>query len=256
MIALLAFWRVRRRSYAGVGSGSCQPDQPHRVLEKEGRGMMKRALVLLLLALPTVVVASPAAAARVDVKDQYVACLSATRSVQVSQLLRASSAAAANLRYHALIDDDRCFARVFGNQAFRPEDVAISQDMLRGKLAEQALLAEEAQATALQPLPLQQKRYIRNWFEATGRHPAVDEMAVCMADTDPAGILALIHTEQDGSDETAAIGALSPSLTKCLSAGTRLDASRHALRAALADALYQRLSNPSLSLADLKGTRQ
>lgn len=217
--------------------------------------MMKRVLVLMALALPAALVASPAAAAR-DIGDRYVLCLSETRSAQVGELLHASTAAAANLRYRALIDDDRCFARVFGNQAFRPEDVAISQDMLRGKLAERALLADLTQVSALQPLPLQQKRYIRSWFGATGRHPAVDEMAACMADTDPAGITALIQTDQDSSEETAAIGALSPSLTKCLSAGTRLDASRHALRAALADALYQRLSNPSLSLADLKGTRQ
>ena len=217
--------------------------------------MMKRVLVLMALVSPTALIGSPAAAAR-DVGDRYVKCLSEIRSTQVGQLLHASTAAAANLRYHELIDDNRCFARVFGNQEFRPEDLAISQDMLRGKLAEQALLAERMQVSALQPLPLQQKRYIRSWFGATGRHPAVDEMAACMADTDPSGITALIQTDQDGNDETAAIGALSPSLTKCLSAGTRLDASRHALRAALADALFQRLSNPSLSLADLKGTRK
>jgi hypothetical protein len=217
--------------------------------------MMKRFFVLLALALPATVAASPAAAARGDPGERYVACLSETRPAQVSQLLHASTAGAANLPYHALLEDNRCFAKVFGNQAFRPEDMAFSQDMLRGKLAERALLAQEAQVAALQPLPLQQKRYLRNWFGATGRHPAVDEMAVCMADTDPAGIAALIKTDADSSDESAVIGAMSPNLTKCLGAGTRLDASRHALRAALADALYQRLSNPTLSLADVKGTR-
>ena len=196
----------------------------------------------------SVALASPAAAAP-DNLQRYVACLSASRPGQVKQLLQATSAAAANLSYHALADDSRCFARVFPNGEFRPEDVAFSQDLLRGRLAEQALLAQGSAMAALQPLPLQQKRYIRSWFVTTGRNPAVDEMGACMADTDPGGIVALIRTDGGSSDETAAFGALSPSLTKCLSAGTRLDAGRQALRAALADALYQRLINPSLSLA-------
>ena len=134
---------------------------------------------------------------------------------------------------------------------------APSQDFLkdlRGRLAEQELLNESAQIAALQPLPLLQKRYIRPWFAATGRHPAVDEMAACMADTDPAGIMAVVRTTPGFADENAAIAAMSPALTKCLSAGTRLDASRQALRAALADALYQRLHNPALSMTQTGGT--
>jgi hypothetical protein len=45
---------------------------------------------------------------------------------------------------------------------------------------------------------------------------------------------------------------MSPALTKCLSAGTQLDVNRAAIRGALADALYQRLNNPSLSMAEVK----
>ena len=200
-------------------------------------------------------IAAPAVAAP-DNLQRYVACLTETRAVQVRQLLHASTAAAGNLAFHALADDNRCFTRVFPSGQFRPEDVAFSQDLLRGRLAEQALLARSAETAALQPLPLQQKRYLRSWFVATGRNVAVDEMGACMADTDPAGIVALIKTDPASAEESAAIGALSPSLTKCLSAGTRLDASRQALRAALADALYQRLNNPALSLVGLKGTAQ
>ena len=192
--------------------------------------------------------ASPALAAP-DNLQRYVSCLTESRPAQVRQLLRASSAASANLTYHALADDNRCFSRIFPSGEFRPEDVAFSQDLLRGRLAELALLGQSATVAALQPLPLQQKRYLRSWFVTTGRNPAVDEMGACMADTDPAGILALIKTEPGSNDEAATLGAMSPSLTKCLSAGTRLDAGRQALRAALADALYQRLNNPSLSLA-------
>jgi hypothetical protein len=212
---------------------------------------MKRLLVLLALASPAALITLPAAANPNDPQQRYVACLAEMRAAQVQKLLRATTTESASKTYHALADDDRCFSRVFGNGEFRPSDV-LSQDMLRGGLAEQALRARSTEIAALQPLPLQQKRYIRAWFGATGRHPAVDEMAVCMADTDPAGIVALIETSQGSGDENDAIAALSPNLTKCLGAGTRLDASRQALRAALADALYQRLSNPQMSMTEVK----
>ena len=192
--------------------------------------------------------AAPASAAP-DNLQRYVSCLAESRPTQVRQLLLASSAASANLSYHALADDNRCFVRVFPSGEFRPQDVAFSQDLLRGRLAEQALLAQSDAVGRLQPLPLQQKRYLRSWFVTTGRNPAVDEMGACMADTDPVAIVTLIKTDPGSSDEAATFGTMSASLTKCLSAGTRLDAGRQALRAALADALYQRLNNPSLSLA-------
>ena len=221
---------------------------------RTGARQAKRLFVFAVLAAVSAGIGSPASAAP-DNLQRYAACLTQTRAGQVRQLLHAPSAAAGGLAYHALADDNRCFTRVFGNE-FLPEDVAFSQDLLRGRLAEQALLARSGELAGLQPLPLQQKRYLRPWFVATGRNAAVDEMGACMADTDPAGIAALIKTDAGSSDESAAIGPLSQSLTKCLSAGTRLNASRQALRAALADALYQRLINPALSLIGLKGTAQ
>ena len=155
--------------------------------------------LVLLAAIPMVTaLASPASAAP-DNLQRYVACLSTSRPAQVKQLLQASSAAAANLSYHGLANDNRCFARVFPSGEFRPEDVAFSQDLLRGRLAEQALLAQSGAVAALQPLPLQQKRYLRPWFVTTARNPAVDEMGACMADTDPAGIAALIKTDLEAA---------------------------------------------------------
>jgi hypothetical protein len=209
---------------------------------------MKRVLVVFAVSLATIAFASPAAAK--TPAENYAACLAQSRFAEVAALLHAQTAAAASRPYSRLADDDRCFNQVFGTGQFRPEDAGVSLDMLRGRLAEQALIAQSPQIAALQPLPLQQKRYIRPWFAATGRNLAVDEMGACMADTDPAGIAALIRTDPGSGDENSAIAALSPNLTKCLSAGTRLDANREALRAALADALYQRVTNPSLSLAN------
>jgi hypothetical protein len=209
---------------------------------------MKRLFALLVFALGGTFAAS-AASAQSDMARRYAECLTQLRPNEVRDLLHATDANAANMPYHALSNDDRCFGQVFGDKQFRPEDASFSIDTLRGTLAEQELRPEADQVAALQPLPLQQKRYIRPWFAASGRNPAVDEMGACMADTDPAGIMGLIRTTPGTTDESNAISVMSTALTKCLSAGTRLDASRAALRAALADALYQRLSNPSLSLA-------
>ena len=214
---------------------------------------MRRQIALFALGAASIVGASPAAAK--TPAEAYAACLTQSRPTQVRDLLEAVSAQAAKNRYEVLANDDRCFTRVFGGHPFKPEDGAASMDMLRGRLAEAVLGDDEGRVAALKALPVQQKRYIRPWFASTGRHPAVDEMGACMADTDPAGIAALIETSPGTADENAALSALSPALTKCLSAGTRLDASREALRAALADALYQRLNNPSLSLANLAPER-
>jgi len=214
---------------------------------------MKRLFVLFAFLVGLTVTAS-AASAQSEMARRYAACLVQLHPDQVRALLQATTAQTASRPYHSLADDDRCFARVFGNQRFSPEDAGASMDMLRGRLAEQELLNRSAEVAALQALPLQQKRYIRPWFAATGRHPAVDEMAACIADTDPAGIMAIIRTAPGVADENAALASLGPALTKCLSAGTRLDASRQALRAALADALYQRLNNPALSIAQTGGT--
>ncbi|HEY6048700.1 MAG TPA: hypothetical protein VIV07_06605 [Sphingomicrobium sp.] len=209
---------------------------------------MRKLFVLLACVAGATFAAQPAQA---DPAAQYAACLVEMHPERVRALMQAPSAEAANQPYRSLSDDSRCFTRVFDSKPYRAEDAALSLDMLRGRLAEQALLAEGEQVEALQPLPLQQKRYLRPWFAATGRNPAVDEMGACMADTDPGAIMALIRTAPGSSYESDAIGAMSGSLTRCLSAGTRLDASRQALRAALADALYQRVSNPTLSLAKM-----
>jgi hypothetical protein len=212
---------------------------------------MKRSSVLLALATPAALIASPVSAAPSSARS-LAACLAQSHAQQARQLLQASTLAAVATPYRSLVDDDRCVTQAFGNQQFSPSDDALSQATLRGNLAEQLLQKQSAAVVALQSLPLQQKRYIRPWFAATGRHPAVDEMAACMADTDPAGIGALIKTDPGNGEETAAFGAMSPALTKCLSAGTQLNVSRAAIRGALADALYQRLSNPSLSTAEVK----
>lgn len=124
--------------------------------------------------------------------------------------------------------------------------VTFPREVLRGKMAE-ALLKGRASAIAALPALALEKDYFRPWFAATGRSPAIDEMGACVVDTNPKGAAAVLATTAYSKEEGAALGAVMPTLGTCLRAGAKLQANRQGLRAALADALYQRLTRPSLA---------
>jgi len=126
--------------------------------------------------------------------------------------------------------------------------VSMPPDILRGKIAEALLKGDRDKIAALAALPLA-KDYARPWYAATGRDPVIDEMGACVADTNPRGIASVLSTRGYSKEEGAAFGALSPSLGPCLRVGAKLQANRPALRAALADALYQRLQAPPAAAA-------
>lgn len=175
-------------------------------------------------------------------------CLFHRHKREAMAMLAAGSSAESQLHDRRLSGEVECMSMMVSNDLVDTRIVSYPHDVLRGMFAEMALQDARDAASRLQPLPLEQKRYLRPWFEATSRNSAVDEMGVCIADTNPSGIIALIGTEPESPREDAAFASLNDSLGKCLSAGTRLQASRQALRAALAEALYQRLRNPALSL--------
>lgn len=160
------------------------------------------------------------------------------------QALLAANAQTEDAAMSRLKGEVRCFGDDASNDLVAMRIVNLPDDILRGMLAEAALSRSDNQARALQPLPIQQV-YQRDWYAITGRHITVDEMGACIADTNPAGILALVNTVPVSKEEAAAFTALRPNLGACLRAGTKLQASRQALRAALADALFQRLNAPS-----------
>ena len=137
---------------------------------------------------------TPAAAVPAPSAQRYVACVAQKHPATVQQLLRAPTLAAAQRPYHALSEDERCISIVFNHEAYSPQDVVVPLGVLRGRLAELALLNSAAQVAALAALPLQQKRYTRPWFATTGRDPAVDEMGACIADTDPGNVLQLVRS--------------------------------------------------------------
>lgn len=171
-------------------------------------------------------------------------CVYNRKTALARQALTASTKATQDAAMNKIMGEVQCFGAEFSNELVGMRVVNIPPQIMRGMLAEAAFKRSDDEAKKLQALPLQQV-YQRDWFAVTGRHITVDEMGACIADTNPAGILALSRTAPTSKEENAAFGGLMSDLGKCLRAGTKLQAGRQALRAALADALYQRLHAPA-----------
>ena len=171
-------------------------------------------------------------------------CIYNRKGVLARQALLAPNAQSATAALDRLMGEVRCFGDDASNDLVGMRIALIPRDILRGMLAEAAMNRNKDDVATLQPLPIQQI-YQRNWFAITGRHVSVDEMGACIADTNPAGIIALTRTGPMSKEEGAAFASLGGNMHDCLRAGTKLQASRQALRAALADALYQRLNAPA-----------
>jgi hypothetical protein len=178
---------------------------------------------------------------------QLAGCILAKRGNAGRDLLMVRSEGEVKQLQSRMDGELECLANLPGNDFVEQVGVTFPPDVLRGDLAEELLKRDRRGLAALQPLPIQ-KVYSRSWFEFTGRDVRVDEMAACVADTGPAAILALVDTQPFSDAEGAAFGNLLPYMGPCLRAGTKLSGKREPLRAALAEALYQRLSNPSESV--------
>jgi hypothetical protein len=168
-------------------------------------------------------------------------CLYKEQTPLARGLLLARDPRQASLVGSKLMGELNCHDAQFANDMVEERRVEFQNDILRGMLAEAALQHSRDAEKALPALPLQ-RVYQRDWFVVTGRNASVDEMGACIADTNPSGISDLLAASPMSKDEDVAFAALSPSLGKCLRAGTKLTASRQALRAALADAIYQRMN--------------
>lgn len=183
----------------------------------------------------------------IQAAHELAGCIVLKRGSSARELLNARDAKVvkeANARMTGEVD---CIANLPEHPLAEGVRVIYPPDIMRGDLTEELLKRDRSAVAQLQPLPIQ-KTYSRSWFAFTQRHLSVDEMAACVADTNPSAIMALLQSNPLSNEEGAAFGNLMPSMGPCLVAGTKLDAKREALRAALAEALYQRLANPSESV--------
>jgi hypothetical protein len=178
-------------------------------------------------------------------------CLVSMREAAAHEFLAAVSPDRTSQSGRKLQKDIHC-EQLSGNHLVEGRMVAFPADVFRGMLAEYLLKADSERVAKLPVLPRQQA-YQYPWFSGTTRAAAVDEMAACVADVDPSGTMSLLRTEAESGAEKEALGQLTPHLGACLRAGARVHANRQALRAALADALYQRVYNPAPSAVPATG---
>ena len=192
---------------------------------------------------------------RQQVKDQRDAaaiahelagCALATHAAVARDLLNARDKDQVKAARQRLSGEEECFANLARNDLVEGVRVSYPPDIMRGDIAEALVKRQPAAVARLLPLPIQ-KTYSRSWFAFTGRNLSVDEMATCVAETDPAGVMALLDSTPQSPAEGAAFSSLIPFMGPCLVAGTKLEGAREPLRAALAEALYQRMANPSES---------
>ena len=177
-------------------------------------------------------------------------CVVGKRRAAAERLLAATDAEALQRAHRSIWSGQlTCYSGFEdGNELVEGRRIATPLDIERGLIAEQLLRQLDQRVSALPPLPLRQGYYRRTWFGGTGRDPVVDEMGACLGDTAPQGIRSILRTDPYTPEEKQAFGALTPVMGKCLSAGAKLTGNRQSVRAALADALYQRVLDPAASL--------
>ena len=179
---------------------------------------------------------------------QLAGCILAKRGTAARDLLNSRNEEEVKKLNSRIGGEFTCFAVLPGNDFVEGVSVSYPPHIMRGNLAEELLKRNRSAVGQLEPVAIQ-KIYSRPWFALTGRHVSVDEMAACVADTNPAAIMTLVESEPFTDAENAAFGNLVPFMGPCLTAGTTLGAKREPLRAALAEALYQRVENPGESVA-------
>lgn len=170
---------------------------------------------------------------------RFVECAVSRREGKLRDMIDARTEQGYQKGLDALSGVQRCSLDAYISQDATVVSFGTERGTMRGFVAEAFVRKYSKRAEALAPLPLQ-RTYSRDWFEMTGRARPIDEMATCVAETNPAGILALLKTGIGSAEEKAAIGALSPSLGACLATGYKLNANRLGLRTALAEGLYHR----------------
>ena len=177
--------------------------------------------------------------------QRYAGCIYLKQPSQVISALSAADRNEAARRLGGLQVKGTCMNLVITNNLADSQRLSFPTDLYRGLLAE-AVIRNRYRQVELPRLPLQ-TAYSREWFDVTGRSRPIDEMNACVADTDPAGIMALLNTVPQSAAERTAVQKLSPSLGPCLSATTRLSSNRQSLRAGLAEALFHRLTEPTVA---------
>jgi hypothetical protein len=173
----------------------------------------------------------------------FSSCIARKRENSVRALLDATTQAEVDKLRPAFTREIECLGAQGGSDFAEGVMLSAPVDIQRGMFAE-ALLDKMPHPLNLPALP-RVREYHSAWLAVSGRDISVEEMAVCVAATNPAGIEAVIATVAETSQELDAIRALLPSFGPCLVNNVHLTANRQSMRAALAEALYHRAIAPA-----------
>jgi len=173
---------------------------------------------------------------------RFVDCAVSRRRTQVRKVIDARTKNEQELASTAFYDVQRCNLDAYVAETSSMVSMTADTGSMRGMVAE-VFLKRDDKLDGHEPRP-RRRIYERDWFPITSRARQIDEMAVCVADTNPAGIATVLRSEIATKAERAAIMALAPSFGPCLATGYKLEADMAALRASLAEALYHRAFDP------------
>lgn len=183
---------------------------------------------------------------------EMASCLVNRRERAAREVLAATNEAAETKAVRSVSETTDCGGNRERNHLVVGTMIRYPRDLFRGMLAEHLLAHDRGALAALRPLP-RQAVYQRPWFEFTARDQVVDEMATCVAEVDPAHSRAILDAAPYSGEEKAAFAALMPVMGPCLRIGAKLAANRQALRAAIAEALYQRTQPWVIAAAPVQG---
>ncbi len=180
---------------------------------------------------------------------RFIECAVARRETKLRTLIDTRSEQTYQKSLDSLSDVQRCSLDAYVSQDASVISFGSDRGTLRGFVAEAFVEKDLGRAEQLAALPAQ-RVYLRDWYEMTGRARPIDEMAACVADTNPAGVIALLRTGIGTKAEKSAVAAIAPSLGACLATGYKLNANRLGLRTALAEGLYHRTFDAPATAAE------
>ena len=172
----------------------------------------------------------------------YAECVVHRRSAQSADYLKLTDPQQTSIARINLGRDIQCTNAQVSSEFSTEQRLDVPTDLYRGMIAE-ALMASRFPRSTPPALPLT-RTYVSPWAAVSGRAAPVEEMGLCVAATNPAGIKAVLATHPESEEELVALRALSPSMGPCLAANVKLTANRQGIRATLAEALYHRLTSP------------
>ena len=168
----------------------------------------------------------------------FASCTVHKRLTLVRRFLAETDPAAVHRDSNLLARELECISFTGTSDFVVGSKMSTSTDIYRGNLAE-AMLGHIKPMPVLAAMPLQ-REYSMPLVTVSGREPVVEEMAVCVAETNPDAIVVLLATDPETAAEASRIQQLLPSVVKCLMATARLTANRQSMRAGLAEVLYHR----------------